>query len=272
MRPLAALALALLVAAPLAAQDEPRLAPRDDIQAPPRIPLHAGAQVGDTLERTSEQRGHVVRERTTIVARAEDGGFVIECTGAAWGGLALRLEVDAEGRTRAAAAGPPGARALAPVVIGSDPVGERERPDGREELTAAGRTFRCERRVIEEEDPVPLRTTRWVVVEGPYVGLMVAQESQVAGRRMRLELVSLEETREPVGDRTVPCLHLVRRPLLDGVPSPPVAEWVATEPLFFGETLVKLDNGLGISRVTALARDGRSVFPAPPAGQAPIPR
>ncbi|MCW8141028.1 MAG: hypothetical protein KIT58_19165, partial [Planctomycetota bacterium] len=69
-----ALLVALLLVATAAAQDPPpRLAPRQDVQAPPRVPLHPGAQVGDTLERTSEQRDVVVRERTTIVARLDDG-------------------------------------------------------------------------------------------------------------------------------------------------------------------------------------------------------
>ncbi len=258
--------------APLAvAQDEPpRLAPRDDIQAPPRIPLHADPQVGDTLERTSEQRGVTTRERTTIVGRAGDG-FVIERTGPAWGGMAMRLVVDRGGRTREAGVGMPGARALAPVGVAVEPPG-RERTEGREDVTAAGRTFRCDRLVIDEEDPIPLRSIRWVVAEGAHAGLVVAQESQVAGRTTRIELVSLEETRVAVGDREVPCLHVVRRPLLDGVPSPPVEEWVALRPLLFGETLVKLDNGLGVTRVTVIARDGRTVFPDLPAREGAIPR
>lgn len=260
------------MAARLLAQDAPpRLAPRDDIQAPPRIALHADPRVGDTLERTSEQRDVVTRERTTIVGRAADDGFVVERTGPAWGGMAMRLVVARDGRTREAAVGMPGDRALAPVAIAVEPP-SRERPLGREDVTAAGRTFRCDRLVIDEEDPVPLRSTRWVVAEGPHTGLVVAQESQVAGRTTRLELVSLEETRLEVGDHAVACLHVVRRPLLDGVPSPPVEEWVALRPLFFGETLLKLDNGLGVTRVTAIARDGRSVFPDLPAAPAFIPR
>jgi hypothetical protein len=51
-----------------------------------------------------------------------------------------------------------------------------------------------------------------------------------------------------------------------------VEEWVALRPLLFGETLVKLDNGLGVTRVTAIARDGRSVFPDLPAREGAIPR
>lgn len=266
---LAALVGALLVAAGVVAAEDPppRLPPRDDIEAPPRVTLHEGARVGDTLERTSEQRDHVTRERTTIVARTQDGGFVIERTGPAWGGLAMRLVVDREGRTLSAAVGVPGDRALAPCAIAAEQP-DREYKAGRDEVTAAGRTFRCDRMVIDQQDPIPLRSTRWVVAEGPYAGLVVAQESQVAGRTTRVELVSLEETTVEVGDTSVPCLHVARRTLLDGVPSPPVQEWVATRPLFFGETLVKLDNGLGVSRITAIARDGRSVFAE---GAAPSP-
>ncbi len=261
-RPCAALCAALLLLAPpLLAQDEPpRLAPRDDIQAPPRVALHPDARVGDTLERTSRQRDVVTRERTTIVGRAERGGFVIERTGPAWGGMAMRIVVEPDGRTREAGVGMPGDRALAPVAIATEPP-PRERAAGREEVTAAGRTLRCDRLVMDEQDPIPLRTTRWVVAEGPLAGLVVAQESQVAGRTTRVELVSLEEASRKVGDVTVPCVHVVRRTLLDGVPSPPVEEWVATRPLLFGETLVELDNGLGITRITAIAHDGRSVFP-----------
>ncbi|MCW8138915.1 MAG: hypothetical protein KIT58_08420, partial [Planctomycetota bacterium] len=157
-------------------------------------------------------------------------------------------------------------RALAPVPVAEDPPASPERLVGHEERTVAGVTYRCERRVIEQESPVRLRTLRLVVADGPRAGLVVLQESQVAGRSTRVELVGLTETTVEVGDRAVPCLRADRRPLLDGVPSPVVSEWVALEPLFFGETLVRLDNGLGITRLTALGRDGRTVFP-----DAPIP-
>ncbi|MCO5167752.1 MAG: hypothetical protein M9894_15500 [Planctomycetes bacterium] len=259
-----ALLLALLLAPALAQDPPPRLAPRADVQAPPRVPLHPDAQTGDTLERTSEQRDVVVRERTTIVARLDDGRLVVERTSSAAGAVALRLVVDATGRTLTAWGGAPGDRALAPVPIAEEPPPPPERLVGHEERAVAGVTYRCERRVIEQESPVRLTTVRLVVADGPRAGLVVLQESQVAGRSTRFELVGLTETTLEVGDRAVPCLRADRRPLLDGVPSPVVSEWIALEPLPFGETLVRLDNGLGITHLTALGRDGRTVFPDVP--------
>lgn len=256
----------LLVATARGQEGEPALARRDDIQVAPRLTLHAGAAVGDTLERTIVQRGVERHERTTIVARAEDGGFVIERTGVVEG-AALRLVVDAQGRTRAAFVGAPGARALAPVAIAAEVAPPPEEPEGIEPLTIGERTLRCERRASEQREPVPMRSASWVVTEGPFAGLVVKQESVIQGFVVRLEVVSLDETSQRVGEREVRCVHIVRRGTNDGVASPPTEEWIAREPLPFGETLVRFDNGLGESRITAIGTGGRSVFPGDhPAG------
>jgi hypothetical protein len=237
-----------------------------DVLAPPRIPLHEGPRVGDTLERTTEQRGATSVERTTIVGR-EGQDFVIERTGPAWPGAALRLVVDAAGRTRSAQLGPvTGAAAgeLRPIAVADADVGsddEGELAAGEEELKTAAGTFACTRRVLERSEPLPQKNTRWLVASGPRKGLLVRQRTEVAGRTTELELIGLEETTVKVGDVEVPCLHLTRRALLDGVPQVTTEEWVAVQPLLFQETLIRLDNGLGSARITAIAHDGKSAFP-----------
>lgn len=237
-----------------------------DVLAPPRIPLHPGAKVGDTLERTTVQRGATSVERTTIVGR-EGEAFVIERTGPAWTGAALRLVVDATGRTLSAqlgpitgaAAGELRAIAVADAEVGSDDEGEL--PAGEEEVKTPAGAFACSKRVLERAEPLPQKNTRWLVAKGPRQGLLVRQRTEVAGRTTELELVGLEETTQKVGDAEVPCLHLTRRTLLDGVQQVTTEEWVAIQPLLFQETLLRLDNGLGSARITAIAHDGRSAFP-----------
>jgi hypothetical protein len=64
-----------------------------------------------------------------------------------------------------------------------------------------------------------------------------------------------------ISEQDVPCVHATLQPSLDGVPSPAFEQWTSVEPLFFGETLVRLDNGLGRTEITRLTRDGKSAFP-----------
>jgi hypothetical protein len=253
-----------------------------ELLAPARVTLHEGAAPGDALERTTEQRGVTTVERTAIVGR--DGeALIIEKTGPAWAGLVLRLTVDRRGRVTAAAAGGPGETPRAIGVAKEEPApddGERAGP--LEEVTTPAGTFRCRRRTLERQEPLAFTQTRWVVEEGKLAGLLVRVETRVAGRTTTTDLVALEETVEKVGvisqgpeeagapgpplpgPRTsgrgaavieVPCLHATRRTTLDGVASPPVEEWVARRPLPFGESLVRLENGLGTARITAIARE-----------------
>lgn len=237
-----------------------------DVLAPPRIPLHPDPKVGDTLERTTEQRGTTSVERTTIVGR-EGELFVIERIGPAWPGAALRLLVDATGKTRSAQLGPiTGAAAgeLRPIAVADDEVGsddEGELAAGDETVKTPAGSFACSKRVLERTEPLPQKNTRWLVKDGPRAGLLVRQRTEVAGRASELELVALEETRVKVGDVEVPCLHLTRRTLLDGLPQATTEEWVAIQPLLFQETLLRLDNGIGSARITAIAHDGRTAFP-----------
>jgi len=237
-----------------------------DVLAPPRIPLHPDAKVGDTLERTTEQRGTTSVERTTIVGR-EGELFVIERIGPAWPGAAMRLLVDAEGKTRSAQLGPiTGAAAgeLRPVAVADDEVGsddEGELAAGEETVKTPAGSFACSKRVLERTEPLPQRNTRWLLKDGPHAGLLVRQRTEVAGRASELELVKLEETSVKVGDAEIPCLHLTRRTLLDGLPQVTTEEWVAIRPLLFQETLLRLDNGIGSARITTIAHDGQSAFP-----------
>lgn len=249
---------ALAALAPVAAQD---------VLAPARVTLHPGAAPGDTLERTAEQRGARQVERTTIVAREGDG-FVIERLGPAWPGAALRLVVDAAGRTRSAQLGPitgAAAGALRPIGVADDAPAEDEGEvaAGEEDVVTPAGTFRCQKRTFERRDPFPTRNARWLVAAGPRRGLLVRQVTEAGGRTTTLELLAVEDAVERIGDLEVPCIHATRRASLDGVPSPPVEEWVATRPLLFGETLVRLENGLGSTRITAIAHDGASAFPPP---------
>lgn len=227
-----------------------------ELLAPARVTLHAGAAIGDALERTTEQRGAKTVERTAIVGR--DGeALIIEKTGPAWAGLVLRLTVAEDGRVTAAAAGGAG-EAPRPIGIAPDaPKDEAGEVSGAvEELKTPAGTFRCRRRTLERVEPLAFAQTRWVVEEGPRAGLVVRVETRVAGRTTTLELVGLEETTERIGAIEVPCLHATRRTISDGVPSPPIEEWLARRPLPFGETLVRLENGLGTARITAISRAG----------------
>ncbi|MDC3379440.1 hypothetical protein OAX78_04070, partial [Planctomycetota bacterium] len=64
-----------------------------------------------------------------------------------------------------------------------------------------------------------------------------------------------------VGHLPVPCLHLTRHAQLDGVRQGTIEEWKAIEPPMFGERLIRLDNGLGVTEVSEIGHNGASVFP-----------
>lgn len=251
-----------LLALQRAAAQEP-VPPGTGLVAPPRVTLHPDPRVGDTVERTVQQRQHVMRERTTVVGR-DPRGYVIERTGASYGGYALRLVVDPSGRTLAAEAGFPGARERVPITIAEEASPEPEALEGQETIEVPAGRFRCERWVLERDEPFPTRNVRWVAAEGPLAGELIREETRAGGVLATLDLLRWEEASEEVAGRPLPCLHLVRGPAIDGVAQAPIEEWVSRAPLLFGERLVRLENGLGSTRLTDLGAGGTTVFPAEP--------
>jgi hypothetical protein len=245
------------------AQDEPPARP--EVVAPARIALHRGPRIGDTLERTVKQRDVEMKERTSIVGSGPDGTWIVERSGPAWPGLVLRLVVDTTGRTLRAEAGAPGAARRSAISIGEEAPEDDERPAGVEEVRTVAGVFRCQKRVLERQEPFPISNARWLVEGGARAGLLVREESRAADRLTRLELVAVEDVVLRVADGKdgldVPCVHATLQPSLDGVPSPPFEQWTAIQPLIFGETLVRLDNGLGRTEITRIAHDGTSAFP-----------
>ncbi len=260
-RPVAAALALALATVTLALGQEGEAPARPDIVAPAHVLLHPRPRIGDVLERTIEQRDVELRERTAIVGSGPDGTWIVERSGPAWPGLVLRLVLDATGRTLSAEAGAPGAERRSVVSVAQDAPEDAERQDGVEVVRCPAGEFRCKKLVLERAEPFPVSNVRWLVESGPRAGLLVREECRAGGRVTRLELVAVEDVVLRISEQDVPCIHATIRPSLDDVPSPAFEQWTAVQPLFFRETLVRLDNGLGRTEITRLGRDGASAFP-----------
>lgn len=269
-------ALFVLVASPALAQDAGDI--RDLFRAPPRFAVHANAQVGDWLERATSTRMLTTRQKTTIVGVDRDA-WVIEMQGPAWQGHVLRLVVDkATGKTQEAKAGPANKpEELRPIKLGDELAPPAEKEEGEEEIVVPAGAFKCKRMTSEQTGMARTRSFRFLALDGPRKGEVVKQLDQVWDGRAWHEsivfLVSAEDAVVETSGKKLACTKYVRRVSIDSVKQPDTSEWIAKEPLFFGEKLVKLETPQAATTVT-FGQNGKSVLEpkdAPKPSAPPLP-
>jgi len=214
--------------------DMPQGDPRSNVFAPARVPIHAGAKVGDWLEhvRTRKHPQGVIRDRTTIAGRVGDL-WVVDRTGPMWIGRALRLICATDGRVVAAAAGKPGEEELAAVKIRPEPVQLESTPIDLD--TPIGKIKARRERVQLGNDPDAV-TTRIVGAEGAFEGVFLGRELDHDGRKSGEHIVGLEEAKLAFAGSERPCFKLTLENTVNGAPKGPRVEvWLSKTPLFFGE-------------------------------------
>lgn len=248
---------------------------REFFRAPPRVEIHEGARVGDWLERATTTRAITMRQRTTIVGD-RDEAFVIEQTGPAWQGNALRLVVDKKtGKVLEAKAGPPGKPdELRAIQLAPEAQSPLEKAEGEEEVLVEAGAYRCRRFFLEQGGIAKLRTYRFIALDGEARGEVVKEVvHSYDGKKWHettVFLVDRKAAKLEVAGAEVECWKAVHRTATDGVRVPDVTEWLAKKPLYFNERLLKLESGSANSAVS-WGHDGKSVFVPPPAPPPPPP-
>ena len=277
-RTFAVLVTAALVS-PALAQDAGDI--RDLFRAPPRFKVHDGAKVGDWFERATSTRLLTTKQKTTIVGVDHDC-WVIEIQGPAWQGHVMRLVADKEtGKVQTAKAGPAGKPdELRPIKLADEPPPPAEKEEGEEDVSVPAGAFKCKRSTSEQTGIARTRSFRFLALEGPRKGELVKQLDQVWDGKQWHEtimvLVSVEDVTVEISGKKIACTKVVRRVTVDNLRQPDTSEWIAKDPLFFGERLVKLEGG-NVSSVVTFGQGGRSVIepsapkPAPSAPALPPP-